>query len=88
MTSFSNSKSLPGVGSMRNFHASVLAAAAGLLLVRVIVLRHLPDGFVIGDLRLADVRAHAELALHAVDNDFEVQLAHAGQDCLPGVRIG
>src|SRR5581483_628706 len=68
--------------------ARVLARTAGLLLVGVIVLGLLPDGLAIGDLRLADVGADIELTLHAIDDDFQVQLAHASQDGLAGVGIG
>ena len=69
-------------------HARVLSAAAGLLLVRVIVLGRLPNGLAIRHLRLADVRADVELALHAIDDDFEMQLAHAGENRLAGIGIG
>ena len=54
-----------------------LAAAAGLLDVFAFALDLAADGFAVGHLRLADVRFHLELAPHAVDDDFEVQLAHA-----------
>ena len=40
----------------------------------------LPDGLAVRDLRPADVRVDVELALQAVDDDLEVQLAHAGDD--------
>ncbi len=56
--------------------------------MRVVVLRHVTDRFAIRHLRLADIGADAELALHAVDDDFQVQLAHAGQNRLAGVGIG
>jgi hypothetical protein len=46
------------------------------------------DGFAVGDLRLADVGFHLELALHAVDEDVEVQLAHALEDGLTGLLVG
>ena len=81
-------KARAGIRLDAQLHACVLAAAAGLLLMRVIELRNLPDGLVIRHLRLADVRARAEFALHAVDNDFEMQLSHPGQNGLPGIRIG
>jgi hypothetical protein len=42
----------------------------------------------IRDLRLADVRVDAELALHALDDDLEMQLTHPADDRLPGLRIG
>src|SRR5690606_40292276 len=35
----------------------------------------------------ADVRVDLELALHAVDDDLQVQLAHAGDDGLAGLRV-
>jgi hypothetical protein len=64
---------------------AVLAATAGLLMnlpsTSSPVLR---DGLAVGHLRLADVGLDAELALHAVDDDLEVQLAHAGDDGLAG----
>ena len=49
-------------------------------------------GFLIGlavrHLRLADVGFDAELALHAVDDDLQVQLAHAGNDGLARLFVG
>src|SRR6185312_7474297 len=70
------------------FHASVLSATAGLLLVRVVILGFLADGLAVGHLRLADVCIHVKFALHAIDNDFEVKLAHSGKNGLPGFGIG
>ena len=46
------------------------------------------ERFLVGDLRLADARLDAELALQAVDDDLEVQLAHAGDDDLAGLLVG
>ena len=68
---------------------AVLAATAGLadeLAVGVhdLVARTLA----VGDLRLADVRLDLELAQQAVDDDLEVQLAHAGDDGLAGLVVG
>ena len=37
------------------------------------------ERFLVGDLRLADAGFDAELALEAVDDDLEVQLAHAAR---------
>src|SRR6476619_500545 len=65
-----------------------LARATGLLLVRVVVLEDgTTDRLAVGHLRLADVGLDLELALHAVDEDVEVQLAHAGDDRLAGVLV-
>src|SRR5262249_45518255 len=44
--------------------------------------------FLVGDLRLADARLDVELALQAVDEDFEVQLAHAGNHRLRRLLVG
>ena len=79
-----NSKPLPGsCGSSLKHDVAVLALAARLANELAFdVLDGLADRFAIRDLRLADVGFDAELALHAVDDDFQVQLAHAGDDGL------
>ena len=46
------------------------------------------DGLAVGDLRLADVGLDVELAAHAVDQDVQVELAHAGDDRLAGLLVG
>ena len=53
----------------------------------VVVLDRATDGLAVGHLRLADVRLDLELLLHAVDQDVEVELAHAGDDRLAGVLV-
>jgi hypothetical protein len=45
-------------------------------------LHALTDGLAVSDLRTADVRVNPELAQEPVDDDFEVQLTHAGDDGL------
>ena len=67
---------------------AVLAASAGLLDQLAFALGGLGDGLAIGDLRLAGVGLDLEFAQHAVADDFEVQLAHAGDDRLAGVLVG
>src|SRR5690606_5793286 len=52
-----------------------LAAATALADEAAFLLHGLADRLAIGDLRLADVGLDLELALHAVDDDLEVQLA-------------
>ena len=79
-----NSKPLPWLLRLDlEHHVAVLAAAARLLDELAFDLGdRLADRLAIRDLRLADARLDAELALHAVDEDLEVQLAHAGDDRL------
>ena len=48
----------------------------------------LPRGLAVRDLRAADVRVDVELALEAVDDDLEVQLAHAGDERLARLLVG
>ena len=48
----------------------------------------LADGFAVSHLRLADVGLDTELALHAVNDDLQVQLAHTGNDGLAGLFVG
>ena len=67
---------------------AVLAAAAGLADELAFLLDLAADGLAVGDLRLADVGLDLELALHAVDDDLQVQLAHAGDDGLAGLLVG
>src|SRR5690606_286672 len=62
--------------------AGELAGAAGLLLVRVVVLDRTGDGLAIRHLRRADIRLDLELALQAIDDDLEVELAHPLDDRL------
>src|SRR4051812_17298741 len=46
------------------------------------------DGFAISDLWLTDIGLDLILAHHAIDDDLEVQLAHAADDGLSAVGIG
>ena len=71
-----------------NLRVAVLAAAAGLLGVPHLAVGRTRERFLVGDLRLADRRLDAELALQPVDDDLEVQLAHAGDDHLAGLLVG
>src|SRR5690606_11127579 len=48
----------------------------------------LGDALAVGDLGLADIGFHVELAAHAVYDDVQVQFAHAGDDGLTGFLIG
>src|SRR5271156_1234931 len=57
--------------------ASELAGTAGLLLVRVVDFGRAGDRLAIGDLRRTDIGAHFEFALHTIDDDLEMQLAHS-----------
>jgi hypothetical protein len=73
------------LGRELNLDARELAGAAGLLLVRVVHGGILGDGLAVRHLGRADVALHVELALHAVHDDLEVQLAHALDDGLPSL---
>ena len=65
----------------------ILTGAAGLLAVGVFVLNRLGDGLAIGHLGHADIGVDLELPAHAVDQDFEMQLAHALDHGLPALGI-
>ena len=65
----------------------VLAGTARLLLVGVDALDSGAEGLAEADAGLAHVGFHAELGAHAVDGDFQVQLAHALQDGLAGLVV-
>ncbi len=67
---------------------AVLAAAAGLAdEASVHALDGVADGLAVRHLRPADVRVDPELAHQPVDDDLEVQLAHAGDDGLAGLLV-
>ncbi|MNJ79558.1 hypothetical protein D3C77_776210 [compost metagenome] len=62
---------------------AVLAASARLLdELAFDFVADLANGFAVGHLRLADRGLDVELALHAVDQDLQMQLPHARNDGL------
>jgi hypothetical protein len=66
-----------------------LTGTTGLLDVAVLdVLDFLGDRLPVGHLRLANGGLDAKFALHAVDEHFEVQFAHARDDGLAGLLVG
>jgi hypothetical protein len=65
-----------------------LALATGLPDKAPDAMRGLLDRFLVSNLWLALVGVDLELAHQAVDDDFQVQLAHAGDDGLPCLLIG
>ena len=84
---FSNSYPFPFRSVRPRSRRGRTAAAARLADKLALDLHLLADGFLVGDLRLADVRLDAEFALHPVDDDFQVQLAHAADDRLPSLLV-
>src|SRR6476661_7352776 len=71
-----------------HLHLGVLTRATGLLLVDVVDLVHgAADGLAVGHLGLAAVGLDLELAAHAVHQDVQVELAHAGDDRLAGLLV-
>jgi hypothetical protein len=66
---------------------AVLAAPTGLADKAALGLCGAGDRLAVGDLRPPDVRFDFVFATHAVDDDFEVEFAHAGDDGLPGLLV-
>src|SRR6185369_6026621 len=71
-----------------NLRVTVLAATAGLLRVLHLAVSRTGERFLVRDLWLADARFDAELTLQAVDDDLEVELAHARDNDLPCLLVG
>lgn len=67
---------------------AVLAAAAGLADELHIRIGSAAQRLTVRNLRSAGIRLDLEFADQAVENDLEVQLAHAGDDGLTGLLIG
>ena len=61
---------------------SVLSAPAGLLDVFAFTFGRLLEALFVGDLRLADVAFNFKFAAHPVNDDVQVQFAHASDDRL------
>ena len=66
-----------------------LAGTTGLLLVRVFLVHDgLADRLTVCNLRVTHVALHLEFTTHTVDDDVELQLAHAGDQGLAGLFVG
>ena len=70
-----------------DLRVAVVTRTTGLTDVLAFRLGVAADRLAVGHLRLADVRLDLVLAHHAVDDDLQVQLAHAGDDRLARVDI-
>ena len=66
---------------------AVLAAAAGLLGMLHVRLGIFGDRFAIGNLGLAHIGIDVEFAGQAVNDDFQMQYAHAGNQGLVGFLV-
>src|SRR5919197_2313648 len=80
---------LAGLRGLRvDDRVAVLAAAAGLTDEPAFdLLDRAPERLAVGDLRAADVRVHRELAQEAIDDDLEMELAHARDQGLAGFLV-
>jgi len=67
---------------------SVLASTTGLADIAPLALGQSRQRFLVGDLRTADARLDTKFPLQAVDDDLEVELAHARDDDLAGLIVG
>ncbi len=67
---------------------AVLTVTAGLPDELAVGVAGLGEGFAVRHLRRAGVRLDLELADQTVENDLEMQLAHAGDDRLTGLLVG
>ncbi len=68
-------------------HMGVLTAAAGLLDVLVLMVDRRGNRFAVCDLRRTNVAIDVELAFQTVHDDFEVELAHAGDNRLGSLLV-
>ena len=84
---FDHETGAAAAGTHVDFNVAVLTATARLLDQLANAVRVGRDRFTIGDLRFAGVGIDFEFAKHAVANNFQMQLAHAGDDCLAGIFV-
>src|SRR5439155_14698643 len=71
-----------------DLRVAVLTTPARLTDIAAIAVGRTSQRLLVGNLRLADARLDVELPLQAIDEDFEVQLPHPGDDGLGGLRVG
>ena len=71
-----------------HYHMTVLTAAAGLLDQLPFARGVFGNRLAISDLRFARIRIDLELPQHAVPDNLQMQLAHPGDNRLPGVFVG
>src|SRR5512144_2100205 len=67
---------------------AILAPAAGLPHKPALLLNFFPHRFFVRDLRLTYVGTDIKFPQQAVDNNLEMQFAHARDDGLPGFFVG
>ena len=67
---------------------TVLALTARLTSVLGLLVGLLADGLTVSDLRCADVRLDLELTEQTVNDDLQMELAHAGDDGLTSLFVG
>ena len=75
------------VGTELDPHVAELAVSAGLLLVAALHVDLLADGLAVGDLRELQHALRAELAGQLLGDDFQMQLAQAGEHALGGFHV-
>lgn len=66
---------------------TVLAVAAGLTDELTFGFNGFTDGFTVSNLRFAYGAVYVKFTSHTIDDDVEVEFAHAGDDGLVGFRI-
>ena len=80
--------SIEGDGFEGDLNLRELTGTTGLLLVGVVdLLDLLGDGFAVSNLGLTNVSLNLEFALHTVNDDVEVELAHAADFGLAGFFV-
>ena len=76
------------VGLNFNPTMTVLPVTARLTDEFAFALLRLADGLAVSNLRLADFAVNVKLLQHAVDDNLQMQFAHAGNNDLPGFGVG
>ena len=71
-----------------NDDVSVLTLTAGLPDKLTFTVGRFRDRFAVSNLRLTRCRLHLELTFHPINDDLEMELAHACQNGLTGIGIG
>src|SRR5699024_9706926 len=69
------------------FHIRKLTAPTGLLLINFTMLYAISDSFAVRNLRSTHISFYFKFTAQAFHKNLQVELAHSGDGCLPGLGI-
>ena len=69
-------------------HVTILTSAAGLTNIFSFLFNLRPNSFAVSHLGFSHIGLHFELSLHSINQNFQMKLAHTGNNRLTGFAVG